>query len=131
MANSTVTATTNALSIIKDKLQNGIDAQPVMSPVVDMSSIKANNIQLSASVGSIVTKPVTSLSQIISDAQADINASNNEVISALKGLRDDLNTMYSSDGQEVALYVDAKKLASTIAKPMNRQLNILSQRGVN
>ena len=131
MANSTVTATTNALSIIKDKLQNGIDAQPVMSPVVDMSSIKANNIQLSASVGSIVTKPVTSLSQIISDAQADINASNNEVISALKGLRDDLNTMYSSDGQEVALYVDAKKLASTIAKPMNRQLNILSQRGFN
>ena len=40
-----------------------------------------------------------------------------------------MNSYYSSDDQEIALYVDSKKLATSIAKPMNNQLNILSKRG--
>ena len=65
----------------------------------------------------------------MTNAQSDINASNHEVITAINGLREDLNTLYNSDDQEIALYVDSKKLATSIAKPMNRQLNILSKRG--
>ena len=63
------------------------------------------------------------------DSQNEINASNNEVITAINGLRADINAIYNGEDQEVALYVDGKKLASTLAKPMNRQLNILSKRG--
>ena len=72
---------------------------------------------------------MTSLQEIVANAQSEINASNNEVIKAINGLREDLVTLYNMDDQEIALYVDSKKLASSIAKPMNRQLNILSKRG--
>lgn len=36
---------------------------------------------------------------------------------------------FANATQETAIYVDGKKLASTIAKPMNQQLGILSRRG--
>ena len=32
-------------------------------------------------------------------------------------------------GREVAVYVDGRKLASTIARPMNQQLGVLAARG--
>ena len=76
-----------------------------------------------------LNQPINSLSDIISKAQADINASNKEVIDAITGLREDLNSIYSGNDTEVALYVDSKKLASSLARPMNVQLNMLSKRG--
>lgn len=116
-----------------DALMTNIDTvQPVVAPVMDMSNMnyQMQELKLGANIDALVSQPVNSLATIMSDAQAKINASNKEVVSAVNGLRDDLNMMYESDeGTEVALYVDAKKLASSIANPMNRQLNILSKRG--
>ena len=106
--------------------------QPAIRPVVDMSNMnyQLGQLELGANIDALVSRPVNSLAGIISSAQSKINASNKEVVNAINGLRDDLNMMYESDdGTEVALYVDAKKLASSIANPMNRQLNILSRRG--
>ena len=128
MADSTVESANNALSIFFSKIQNGFEAEPTIRPVVDFSGVDKDSLKLRCVINTSLTKPIGSLSQLITDAQADINASNNEVISAINGLREDLATFYSAD-KEVALYVDSKKLASSLAKPMNRQLNILSQRG--
>ena len=69
------------------------------------------------------------MSKRMSDVQSNIEKSNERVTSAISGLREDMNSYYSSDDQEIALYVDSKKLATSIAKPMNNQLNILSKRG--
>ena len=116
-----------------DTLMTNIDSvQPAIRPVVDMSNMnyQLGQLELGANIDALVSRPVNSLAGIISSAQSKINASNKEVVNAINGLRDDLNMMYESDdGTEVALYVDAKKLASSIANPMNRQLNILSRRG--
>lgn len=115
-----------------DTLMTNIDTvQPIVAPVMDMSNMnyQMQELNLGANIDSLVSQPVNSLATIMSDAQAKINASNKEVVGAVNGLRDDLNAMYASDDQEIALYVDAKKLASSIANPMNRQLNILSKRG--
>ncbi len=129
MAESTLKNTGNVLSRIKSVVENDTNTEPTIRPVLDMSSIQPGNLQLTANATVAFNKPVASLAQMITDYQTAINASNREVVSAVNGLREDIAAFAESDGQEVALYVDSKKLATSLAKPMNRQLNILSKRG--
>lgn len=124
------TSVYNALNGAADAAN--VDYTPSIRPVVDLTSFKqsAGNLQIGADISSrLLSGPVNSLQQIVANAQSDITASNNEVIKAINGLREDLNMYYSSDDKEIALYMDTKKVASTIAKPMNRELNILAKRG--
>ena len=129
MGSGAVGGISKALDSARTLTSNISDVTPSISPVVDMSSMdyQMAELRLGANLGSLVSQPVNSLAGIVSNAQAKIDASNAEVVSAVNGLRDDLSTMYESDDQEIALYVDAKKLASSIAKPMNRQLNLISK----
>lgn len=124
------TSVYNALNGAADAAN--VDYTPSIRPVVDLTSFRQNtgNLQIGADISSrLLSGPVNSLQQIVANAQSDITASNNEVIKAINGLREDLNMYYSSDDKEIALYMDTKKVASTIAKPMNRELNILAKRG--
>lgn len=51
------------------------------------------------------------------------------MLRAIDGMREELGTYASAiENQETAMYVDSKKLASSIAKPMNQQLGTLSRR---
>lgn len=129
MAQTAINSAKSAISRIGDVVNGDIDILPAIRPVIDLDAFDARTIQLGANIDASIGGPVDSLSSIIADAQNEINASNNEVITAINGLRADINAIYNGEDQEVALYVDGKKLASTLAKPMNRQLNILSKRG--
>ena len=127
MGEQAVDSISNALEYVSSLSETDLDIQPTIRPVVDMSGLSANGISLSSSIDLSLTKPIDSLSEIVSKAQAEITASNLEVVNAINGLREDLNNM--ADDQEVSLYVDSKKLASTLAKPMNRELHVLYKRG--
>ena len=129
MADSATKGLGKALAKIPDIISSEDDIQPTIRPVLDMSSIDSGTIDLGASITSWISSPIASLSQMMAESQAAIDASNQRVVDAVNGLREDLNNLYSSDDQEIALYVDSKKLATSLAKPMNRQLNILSKRG--
>ena len=129
MADSATNGLSKALAKIPDIISREDDIQPTIRPVLDMSSIDSGTIDLGASITSWISSPIASLSQMMAESQAAIDASNQRVVDAVNGLREDLNNLYSSDDQEIALYVDSKKLATSLAKPMNRQLNILSKRG--
>lgn len=129
MAKTAINSTKTALVKIGSVANKNADIMPTIRPVIDLDAFDARTIQLGANIDASIGGPVDSLSSIIADAQNEINASNNEVITAINGLRADINAIYNGEDQEVALYVDGKKLASTLAKPMNRQLNILSKRG--
>ena len=129
MAKVAISSTKNALSKIGDIASGNKSIAPTIRPVVDLDNIRTSNLKIGANIGEYMNKPISSLSNIIATAQNEINSSNNEVISAIKGLRADLQSYYSQDDSEIALYVDSKKLATSLARPMNRQLNILSQRG--
>ena len=120
---------TNAVSCIGDIANSDLDVTPTIRPVVDLSNTGNEKISLGANISSFITKPMNSLSSLMYDAQAEITASNKEVISAINSLREDISALLNSEDKEIALYVDSKKLATSIAKPMNRQLNILSKRG--
>ena len=131
MANSVIDGAKTAVSGIGGVISNGLDIEPSISPVVDMTGVNAGlDIKsLNATVDMLINKPVESISDLMAETQCAINASNMEVIDAINGLRSDLNALYEADDSELALYIDSKKIASTIAKPMNRQLSILAKKG--
>ena len=126
MGSKAVDSISNALKGINDA--DTLDVRPSIRPVLDLSGMGSRQLDFNTSLNMSLIKPVDSLSQIVYNAQSEINRSNNEVISAVNGLRDDLNNLFTADDKEIALYVDSKKLASSLAKNMNRQLNILSRR---
>ena len=129
MANSAIDGAKSIVTNIGALSTDGMELHPTVRPVFDMSDVKLTRLEIGTNIDAIIGRPVNYLSQIVSDAQSSINTSNREVIEAINGLREDLNAIYESSDQEVALYVDSKKLATSLAKPMNRQLNILSKRG--
>lgn len=130
MGEEAVNSISEALSQIGDMSTEDLAVQPTIKPVIDMTNLNSNDVQLGANINAYLTKPIDSLSAIITNAQDEMHLSNNEVIKAISGLREDLNSLYEMvSGKETNLYVDSKKLATSLAKPMNRELNILSKRG--
>ncbi len=132
MGQNAVESISGALSKINTLSADGSDFAPTIRPVVDMDAFQNGSETLSIGANlsaNLLSKPVATLQDLMTDTQANIDASNNEVIKAITDLRDDLNGYYSGEDSEIALYMDTKKVASTLAKPMNRQLNILSKRG--
>ena len=129
LAQSAVDSAESAISKIGSISAQGMDIVPMITPVIDANPLNAETLRLGADIDARVAGPISSLSQMIANAQNDIYNSNNEVIAAINALRSDINALYEGDDQEIALYVDSKKLATSLAKPMNRQLNILSKRG--
>ena len=64
------------------------------------------------------------------ERDAQYNRSNTALRNEIRDLRSDMGSYQKAvESQETAVYVDGKKLASTIAKPMNQQLGIRSRRG--
>lgn len=129
LAQSAVDSAESAISKIGSISAQGMDITPMITPVIDANPLNAETLKLGADIDARVAGPISSLSQMIASAQNEIYNSNNEVIAAINALRSDINALYEGDDQEIALYVDSKKLATSLAKPMNRQLNILSKRG--
>ena len=132
MAGTAIDTASKALSTIASITNGDLDVAPRIRPVVDLTNTGSTvkDIRLGANIDASLTRPIDSLSRLVYDTQAEIASSNREVIGAINDLREDLNALYSGDDQELALYVDSKKLASSLVKPMNRQLSILARRGV-
>ena len=104
------------------------DYTPTIKPVMDMSNIDVNKIKY---VTAVETKlePVKSLAQVMSESQVENTKSNMQLLTAINGLREDIALANERDDKEISLYIDSKKMASTIAKPMNKQLKVLVSRG--
>ena len=130
MAKAAIDSTKGTISKLGSILSNNnINAKPTISPVVDATNLDPRSMRLGSKINISVGRPVESIYQAIFNAQRDIKTSNEAVMSAVENIRADINDMHATGDQEIALYVDSKKLATSLAKPMNRQLNILSKRG--
>ena len=122
-------------------LSFGTDLDPTIRPVMDLSTIKRQTSQMSSMIdGGIdpIRAKVDYIGRLERQNGADYQtemfnrlvSATNENAKELSDLRGDLSRYNDSiAGQETAVYVDGKKLASTIAKPMNQQLGIRSRRG--
>jgi tape measure domain-containing protein len=116
-------------------------SDPSIRPVMDLSMVRRQASELS-SVLSMSTNPIKADIDFVGrlDRQNGGNyqakmfdrliSATNKNAKELSDLRSDLSRYNDSiAGQETAVYVDGKRLASSIAKPMNQQLGIRSRRG--
>lgn len=119
---------------LKSSLSN---IQTSITPVVDLSMRRSLNLSngvldgMSLGIKNLSLRNVRGEEiQMMDDYYRRIQNSNENVASAIGQLRGDMSRYASAvESQETAVYVDGKKLASTIAKPMNQQLGIRSRRG--
>lgn len=140
MAAKTVSAFNH---VIRNIDTDAIDMTPRITPVMDLSNVYAGSSHISNLLGdqSFSAKlagiqpyasPLSMMSaqqSAMEEYQASVMASNNTLQGSIDGMRKDLNTYTTAvESQETAMYVDGKKLASSIAKPMNQQLGTLSRR---
>ena len=139
---SAVAVADKSLSAVQLAMQNADDpiganlSTPTISPVIDYSNADVRALdgkrQLSLksdlNLGAFKDSS-TSLMQTMMQEQQATRESNQRVINEISGLREDLSNFMNADPSEIGLYVDGRKLASSIAGPMNRSLNILSRRG--
>ena len=139
---SAVAVADKSLSAVQLAMQNADDpiganlSAPTIAPVIDYSSADVRALdgkrQLSLksdlNLGAFKDSS-TSLMQTMMQEQQATRESNQRVIDEISGLREDLSNFMNADPSEIGLYVDGRKLASSLAAPMNRQLNILSKRG--
>lgn len=140
MAAKTVSAFNH---VIRNIDTNAIDMTPRITPVMDLSNVYAGSSHISNLLGDqsfsaklVGIQPYASPLSMMSaqqsameEYQASVMASNNTLQGSIDGMRKDLNAYTTAiESQETAMYVDGKKLASSIAKPMNQQLGTLSRR---
>lgn len=116
-------------------------SDPSIRPVMDLSMVRRQTSDLSSML-STSTNPIKADIDFIGrldrqnggDHQAKmfdrLISATDKNAKELSDLRGDLSRYNDSiAGQETAVYVDGKKLASSIAKPMNQQLGIRLRRG--
>ena len=128
------------------KIQSFIDGDrsftPSITPVLDTSPLLSNtrgienllsrsNLGIRSNIrGLEAIRNVVSTNSMLERYQSDLMTSNRDLRDSITDLRGDMSKYASAvESQETAVYVDGKKLASTIAKPMNQQLGIRSRRG--
>lgn len=103
-----------------------------ITPVIDSKNFGryTGSLDLSANISRVIAEPIKSNATLITETQKAIEASNTQVLNAINELNDNLGSYTDAvTNTETAMYVDGKKLASSIAKPMNQQLGVLSRRG--
>ena len=116
-------------------------SDPSIRPVMDLSMVRRQTSDLSSMLN-MSTNPIKADIDFIGrldrqnggDYQARmfdrLISATDKNAKELSDLRSDLSRYNDSiAGQETAVYVDGKKLASTIAKPMNQKLGALSRKG--
>ncbi len=118
---------------------------PSIKPVVDLSDIKSSteaistlmdttaNVGLDYSTTKELARKVGQVrnsTQEMRQYQSDMIASNQTVTDAINSLRDDVSNIDFTRQPPTELYIDGKKLASTIAKPMDQALGLRQRRGI-
>ncbi len=98
------------------------------SEAASLSASAARSSAAAANAAYVATASESAKQTVMLSASGMGNA---QVIGALSELNSVLKAYTKAvESQETAVYVDSKKLASTIARPMNQQLGKLSRRGM-
>lgn len=118
---------------------------PSIKPVIDLSDLKTStdvistlmdttaNVGLDYSTTKELARKVGQVrnsTQEMRQYQSDMIASNQTVTDAINSLRDDVNNIDLTKQPPTELYIDGRKLASTIAKPMDQALGLRQKRGI-
>jgi tape measure domain-containing protein len=110
---------------------------PIITPKIDISNIGSSIDTISSNYRmSVSSKMARNIMDVKSDQnilrqyQSDMIASNQTVTDAINSLRDDVSNIDLTKQPPTELYIDGRKLASTIAKPMDQALGLRQRRGI-
>ncbi len=135
VGNEALTGLKNSMSGLEI---NANSYSPVITPVVDASNLRTLNgfnasktLTYNARIANAqVISPVRAMQKSFEQERAATVQSNNEVLESLKNLRSDISSYTKlSRPWKTQCMLMVRKLASSIAKPMNRELGTLSKRG--
>ena len=110
---------------------------PIITPKIDISNIGSSIDTITSNYRmSVSSKMARNIMDVKSDQnilrqyQSDMIASNQTVTDAINSLRDDVSNIDLTKQPPTELYIDGRKLASTIAKPMDQALGLRQRRGI-
>ena len=138
MANSSIGSAKMAIGAIADAMDSDIDFEPRIAPVVDLNNVESSAIKANSMLGDIVSDATLKSVRIVGGITDTRNQNGSierleskfsELDSRFSELNESMSTLANRPPDELSMYVDGKKLASSIAKPMNRQLGTISRRG--
>ena len=142
MAKDSVTSMADGAKNNAIKAISGIDQAMVrkaeygvrVKPVVQMDKFKATTSTLNVTpiVNDAQIKPINQTNAILKHVETAIAKNNADMSNSMMRLSQDMinamNEAYMN--REVSLYVDGRKMASTLAQPMSREFKVLSNRGL-
>lgn len=121
----------NIITGVSDAVNGKTINSPTITPVINMDDINAEKLRITSNLDTMMNEPIESMANVMATMQANIERSNDKVVGAISDLRNDMNGYYNVDNEkEIALYLDSKKMASTLAKPMSKQFNVLARKGI-
>ena len=138
MANSSIGSAKMAIGAIADAMNNDIDFEPRIAPVVDLNNVESSAIKANSMLGNIVSDATLKSVRIVGGITDTRNQNGSierleskfsELDTRFSELNESMSVLANRPPDELSMYVDGKKLASSIAKPMNRQLGTISRRG--
>lgn len=133
-----IDAMRTAISGISSVMNSDLDYNPTISPVVDLSNVQRGAVRANAMLGNLVSgSTVRDINVVgrLTDAKIQngsierLESKFSELDSRFSELNESMSVLANRPPDELSMYVDGKKLASSIAKPMNRQLGTISRRG--
>ena len=119
---------------MKQELSKGLVAipEPTLNALKNLLFSAEGIINVTPIVNDAQIKPINQTNSILKNVESAIAKNNINMSDFIKNLSQDvINAMHEEYmSREVSLYVDGRKMASTLAQPMSREFKVLSNRGL-
>lgn len=113
------------------KAEYGVRVKPVVN-MDDKFKKMSSSLNVTPIVNDAQVRPINQTNAILKHVETAITKNNADMNNRIqvfsKQMIDAMNESYMN--REVSLYVDGRKMASTLAQPMSREFKVLSNRGL-
>lgn len=127
----------NAVSSITNLIENGMDSDPTIRPVLDLSNVSAGVNDLNSMINSdrsiaLAASASYGANSVFSRNQNGIVVNNRDVVRSISDLRSDMHEMANAI-RELQIVMDTGTLVGSIVEPMDQafgRLRVRNERGI-
>ncbi len=127
----------NAVSSITNLIENGMDSDPTIRPVLDLSNVSAGVNDLNSMINSdrsiaLAASASYGANSVFSRNQNGLIVNNRDVVRSISDLRSDMHEMANAI-RELQIVMDTGTLVGSIVEPMDQafgRLRVRNERGI-
>lgn len=127
----------NAVSSITNLIENGMDSDPMIRPVLDLSNVSAGVNDLNSMINSdrsiaLAASASYGANSVFSRNQNGLIVNNRDVVRSISDLRSDMHEMANAI-RELQIVMDTGTLVGSIVEPMDQafgRLRVRNERGI-